>query len=291
MDSARTRTAARILRLIPRERLTRALGRLTDARVPLPILQRVLDIYTRRYEVDLAEAVLPAEGFRTFNEFFTRRLRDGLRPIDADPNAVVSPADGRFDDAGVIDAGRQFVVKGQPYNTATLLGSEADAASFAGGAFAVVYLSPRDYHRVHSPVAGTITHVRHIPGTLFPVNAFGVRHVPLLFARNERVAILVRTEAFGMVAVVMVGAMIVGKINLAFDGPPRPAHGGTVAERVYVPGELPELATGDELGAFELGSTVVLLVERPPPGEHPFLPELVGHAVRVGQAIMRRSRG
>lgn len=291
MDSARTRTAARILRLLPRERITRVLGHLTDARVPPALLNPVLKLYSRAYKVDLDEAVLPEQGFNTFNEFFTRRLRDGLRPIDPDPRTLVSPADGRLDDAGRIEPDQSFLVKGQRYDATSLLGSAEDAAAYAGGAYAIVYLSPRDYHRVHSPVDGTITRVRHIPGTLFPVNAFGVKHVPLLFARNERVVILLETREFGTVAAVMVGAMIVGRISLAFDAPTRPVLGGPVAERYYDSGSVPRIARGDELGAFQLGSTVVLLIPPPAAGRHEFRPELVGTHVRVGQAITRRSDG
>jgi phosphatidylserine decarboxylase len=291
MDSATARTAARILRLLPRERITRALGHLTDARVPPALLNPVLKIYTRAYNVDLSEAVEPAEGYASFNEFFTRRLRDGLRPVDPDPDVVVSPADGRLDDAGEIDEGRTFVVKGQRYDAAELLGNTEDAARYAGGCYLVVYLSPRDYHRVHSPVEGVVRRVRHIPGTLFPVNEFGVKHVPLLFAKNERVVVFVETEPFGNVAVVMVGAMIVGRITLTFEGPARPPLNGPVVERWYEPGQVPVLNRGDELGAFRLGSTVVLLLPPPPRGTYTISPGVVGTHVRVGQAIVRRSDG
>ena len=289
MDRAKARTAAQILRMLPRERITRALGHLTDARVPAALLNPVLEIYTRAYNVDLSEAVIPEEGFGTFNEFFTRRLRDGRRPVDPDPSVLISPADGRLDDAGPIDPSRTFVVKGQRYDANELLGNADDAAVFGGGTYAIVYLSPRDYHRVHTPIDAEITHVRHIPGTLFPVNDFGVRHVPLLFARNERVVIMLRSKAFGSIAMVMVGAMIVGKITLTFDGPARPAFGGVAIERWYDESSRPKVARGDEIGAFLLGSTVVLLMERPAQGAYDLVPGAVGSHVRFGQAIARRS--
>jgi phosphatidylserine decarboxylase len=291
MDSATARTAARILRLIPRERITRALGHLTDARVPQAVLNPVLKIYSRAYNVDMSEAVEPAEGFATFNEFFTRRLRDGLRPIDPDPDVIISPSDGRLDDAGDIDEGRTFVVKGQRYDAAELLGSASDAEQYAGGRYVVVYLSPRDYHRVHSPADGRIHKVRHLPGTLFPVNEFGVKHVPLLFAKNERVAMFLETEQYGSIAVVMVGAMVVGRITLSFDGPPRPSLNGPVVERWYDEETLPAIRKGDELGAFQLGSTVVLLLPPPRRGRDSIAPGVVGTHVRLGQAIVRRSEG
>jgi phosphatidylserine decarboxylase len=289
MDRAKARTAARILRLLPRERITRALGHLTEARVPSALLNPVLDIYTRAYNVDLSEAIVPEEGFGTFNEFFTRRLRDGLRPVDADPDVLISPADGRLDDAGPIDPLRTFMVKGQRYDATELLGSSDDATLFGGGTYAIVYLSPRDYHRVHSPIDAEITHVRHIPGTLYPVNAFGVRHVPLLFARNERVVIMLRSKTHGAIAMVMVGAMIVGKITLSFEGPARPAFGGTVIERRYDAASRPKVSRGDEVGAFLLGSTVVMLMERPPQGAYDLVSGALGSHVRFGQAIARRS--
>lgn len=259
MDSATSRTAARILRILPRERISRALGHLTEARVPPALLNPVLALYTRAYNVDLAEAQMPPAGFASFNEFFTRRLRDGLRPIDPDPAALVSPADGLLDDAGPIDAARTFLVKGQSYDATELLGSATDAAAYAGGQYAVVYLSPRDYHRVHAPVAGTLSHVRSMPGDYYPVNDIGVRHVENLFVRNRRVAIFLDTpeeSGLGRVAVVMVAAMVVGRITVtgieerdvpigvhAFD-PPR------------------AIARGDEIGIFRLGSTAVLFFER-----------------------------
>ena len=274
--------------MLPRERITRALGHLTEARVPSQVLDPVLRLYTRAYGVDMSEAVTPDAGFATFNEFFTRRLREGVRPIDADPHALISPSDGRLDDGGPIDGRCTFAVKRQTYDVATLLASETEAAWFAGGSFAVVYLSPRDYHRVHSPATGVITRVRHIPGTLFPVNELGVRSVPQLFARNERVVIHVRSDEFGRVAVVMVGAMIVGRIVLAFDGPARPAIGGAIAERSWLNGDSPRVARGDELGAFELGSTVVMLLERGPAGATELDARRVGQHVHFGEAIARR---
>src|SRR5579884_2040793 len=137
MVSTPSRTAARILDVLPRERLTRLVGRVTEAHVPPPLLRPVLALYARAYAVDMSEAVVPTEGFRSFNDFFTRRLRPGIHTIDPDPASVVSPADGRLDDQGPIDQDHAFTVKGQRYDAATLLGSEADAARYAGGRYAV----------------------------------------------------------------------------------------------------------------------------------------------------------
>lgn len=278
------RTAARILRTLPRERITRLVGRVAERPVPSAVLDRFLSLYVRAYDVDLSEAVVPPGGFASFNDFFTRRLLEGRRAIDRDPDAVISPADGRLDDEGPVDAAARFLLKGQTYDAAELLGSADEARAFEGGRYAVVYLSPRDYHRVHSPVDGVVRTVRHMPGSLYPVNAIGVEHVPLLFARNERVVVHLDTERFGPVAVVFVGAFIVGKITLAFDGPPRPDHGASPTERRY-DADAPRLARGDELGAFLLGSTVVLLL---PPGPWRDDRRAPSGPVRVGQAIAWR---
>jgi phosphatidylserine decarboxylase len=291
MQSPTERTAARLLQLLPRERITRAIGKLTEARVPRPVLDPVLSMYSRAYRVDLGEAVVPSGGFRSFNEFFTRRLREGARPVDTDAGAMISPADGRFDDAGPVDESRRFFIKGREYDAASLLASEDDARAFTGGQFGIVYLSPRDYHRVHAPTALEVEHVRHVPGVLFPVNDFGVRHVPGLFAKNERVVVLGRAPEFGRVAVVFVGAMIVGRIDLTIPAPDRPAIGGPIAERAFDTAR-PLLERGDELGSFLLGSTVVLLVERGPAGTEDFWESSrLGQSVRMGQAILRRRSG
>lgn len=287
MTAATTRTAAQLLRVLPRERITRLIGHVGAAQLPRPVLDRFLAVYQRAYRVDMDEAVVPPGGFRSFNDFFTRRVREGVHRVDAREDVVVSPADGRLDDAGPIDAGRRFVVKEQTYRVGELLGDDADAAHFEGGHYAVVYLSPRDYHRVHSPVDGRVTRVRHLPGTLFPVNDIGVRHVPNLLARNERVAVMIDAPAFGPVALVFVGAFVVGRIELAFEGPARPAHGGNVAERDYGDSG-PTLARGSEVGSFLVGSTAVVLVG--PQGAHAWR-RANDHAsgpVRMGEAILQR---
>ncbi len=290
MSLVSSRTAARILHVLPRERITRLVGRVAERPVPRAVLDPLLSAYVRAFKVDLDEAEVPARGFASFNEFFTRRLREGVHSVDPDPDAVVSPADGRLDDAGPVDASSHFVIKGRDYDAAELLGSATDAARYHGGRYAIVYLSPRDYHRVHAPVDGVVRGVRHMPGTLYPVNAIGVEHVPGLFARNERVVVHLDTERFGDVAVVFVGAFIVGRITLTFDAPARPPHGGAPAERLYDPAVAPRFARGDELGAFLLGSTVVLLFQKPREGawrdeaRTPFGP------VRMGQPIAWRAR-
>jgi phosphatidylserine decarboxylase len=196
----------------------------------------------------------PTGEYPSFDAFFTRPLRGGARPISSD--AVVSPADGKLVDAGVIDPRSSITVKGRPYDVAELVGDPGQAASLAGGTFAVIYLSPRDYHRVHCPVDGRLGLVRGIPGDLYPVNAIGEQHVPNLFAKNQRVAVTVETRDLGPAVVVFVGAMIVGKITVtAIGGNDTPLGVHRIAPPV-------EVRRGDELGAFHLGSTIVLFMDR-----------------------------
>lgn len=245
--------AAQMIQALPRQRLSQAVGQLCDTAVPPPLFRVARTLYVRAYGVDLSEAVEPPGGFRTFDEFFTRQLKPGARPLAASP--LVAPADGSVRAAGQLSAVGRLSVKGHDYSLAELLGSDAEAEHFAAGAFSVIYLSPRDYHRVHSPVAGKVCQVRAIAGERYPVNSLGERHVPNLLARNERVAITLETEALGRVAVVLVGAIVVGRISVsALDD--RPASG---LHRFDPP---PSVDKGGELGVFHLGSTVVLVVDR-----------------------------
>lgn len=250
-----TYAAAQLLRVLPRERITRAVGRLCDARLSPLMSQLVVNAYARAYRVDLAAA--QAGPYASFDAFFTRSLRDGLRPACADELAVVSPADGRLAALGPVTEGGRLRIKGQPYRTADLVGDDREAERYDGGQFAVVYLSPRDYHRVHAPVAGEVTLIRSLPGDLYPVNAIGERHVPGLFARNRRVAIVIDTAHQGRVTVVMVGAMIVGRITVSAMQDHRDVPFG-----IHTISPPQVVLRGDEIGTFHLGSTAVVLVER-----------------------------
>lgn len=285
MEPVSSRVAVQILRALPREQITRLVGRVTEAELPPKVLRPVLSLYSRAYHVNWGEAEVPSEGFKSFNDFFTRRLREGVHTVDMSPGVVVSPADGRLEDHGPISSNASFTIKGQTYNVATLLGSDKAMTRYAGGHYFIVYLSPRDYHRVHSPVSGRVTMVRHLPGTLYPVNAMGVKHFPQLFAQNERVLIEVDGEA-GKAAVVMVGAFVVGKIRLAFRGPPRPPHGGAPVEQDYGDSG-PVVERGGELGSFLLGSTVVVLL---PPRQGGFAasPGEMPRPVRMGQPLLEK---
>lgn len=254
MNAALTYATAQLLRVLPRTTITRAMGRLADFAWPSPLGEAVVNLYCRAYDVDLGECK-KGGNFGSFDEFFTRELRDGVRPFASGNDVVISPADGRVDSIGPID-GRAFVVKSRPYEVAELLGDDAEARRYEGGVGCVVYLSPRDYHRVHAPVAGRITEVLSMPGDYYPVNAIGVKHVPNLFIRNRRVAIRIDTPDLGRVTVVMVAAMVVGRITVT-----------GIDERDVTPGlhrlAAPlDVAKGDEIGIFRLGSTAVLFFEK-----------------------------
>ncbi len=251
-----TFATAQILRVLPRARVSRAAGWLADHRWSEPLGKAVVGVYSRAYGVTLDECA-EQDGWTSFDHFFTRALRDGARPIDRDPRVVVSPADGRVESMGEVDERSTFLVKGRPYRVEELVGDAREAERYVGGGGCVVYLSPRDYHRVHAPVDGTIARIRSMPGDYYPVNAIGMRHVPNLFARNRRVAIAIDTpkaSGLGRVTCVMVAAMVVGRITVT----------GIEARDVPLGDHEPGLAIGrgDELGMFHLGSTVVMFVER-----------------------------
>jgi phosphatidylserine decarboxylase len=262
--------------------LSRVTGRLSDLRLPAPVLAPAIRLYARAFGADLEEARLPPEAYPSFNAFFTRRLRDGARPVDSGPGVAVSPTDSRLSAIGAVpEDGLLEQVKGARYPIEALLGSAEDAAPFRTGVHATLYLSPAMYHRVHSPVDGRVRAFRYVPGRLFPVNAAGVRSVPGLFTRNERVAVFLETEAHGPVAVVLVGAANVGRMTLAFA--PLVTNRGQ-AGALAMPEEPVDLRRGDELGAFNLGSTVVLLL-----ADRALTPAAAaGDLVRVGEALWRR---
>ncbi len=218
--------------------------------------------FVARFGVVLADAAQPElAAYPTFNAFFTRALRPGARAIVAAADAIASPADSRVSQSGAIEAGRIFQAKGRGFSAIELLGgSAADAAPFANGEFATLYLSPRDYHRVHMPLDGELRAMVHVPGRLFSVSPMTTRGVDRLFARNERVAFLFDTAA-GRMAYVMVGALFVSSIETVWSGEVTPPAGRSVRRWDYAPGQH-LFRKGDELGRFNMGSTVILLFER-----------------------------
>jgi phosphatidylserine decarboxylase len=257
--SALTYAAAHLLKVLPRARVSRAVGRLAERRWSPPVGRAVVAAYSRYYDVRLDECEPRQGGYPNFDAFFTRSLRAGVRPVAQGARVIVSPADGRIESMERIDDARALTIKGKPYRLGELLGDEREARRYAGGSAAVVYLSPRDYHRVHAPVEGVIPRVSSLAGDHYPVNSIGMRHVPRLFSRNRRVAIAIETApelGLGRVTVVMVGAMIVGRITVAgLDAPDAPfgVHAFEPPRRV---------ARGEEIGVFHLGSTAIVLLEK-----------------------------
>lgn len=258
------------------------MGTLARQRPSASVVGAAIRLFARVYDVDLSEAIVPEAGFRSFDQFFTRRLRPGARPLDQDERALLSPADGRLEDAGEIDASLRLQIKGRDYSVAELLGSADQADAYAGGRHFVVYLSPRDYHRVHAPVSGPVRLMRYVPGTLFPVNSIGTEFVHDLFARNERVVVSQQSERYGLVTTIMVGAIGVGRIGLSFD-PLETNGGGAASCRDY--GESGTcLERGAELGVFHLGSTAIVLCPAAARME-PMVP--IGAPTIMGQALAR----
>lgn len=241
----------------------------------------LIDTVTRKFGVDLEEAAeADPRRYPSFNAFFTRALKPGARQPDADPRALLMPADGRISQCGAIRAGEIFQAKGRSFTAAELLASEADATPYADGVFATVYLSPKDYHRVHMPWSGRLLRTVHVPGRLFSVGPNAVRLVPRLFARNERLVCHFETD-FGPMAVVMVGALLVSGVETVWSGVEIPQYGHRVNEKRY-DGTV-ELARFDEMARFNYGSTVIVLL---PAGVAELAPGLREEAaVRLGERL------
>lgn len=283
--SFRDRVFALIQYPVPQHGLSRLWRYITRREWPW-LKNRLIRLIVKRFDVDLSEArYAQATDYTNVNAFFTRGLKTRARPLDTAPDSCISPVDGRVSQAGAITAGRVFQAKGREFSTCELLGGDAALAEpFANGSFATLYLSPRDYHRVHMPLDGTLTRMIHIPGRLFSVNPATTAAVPRLFARNERVAMLFDTAA-GVMALVMVGAMLVGSIETVWAGEITPPHGNRIRQWHYGDNSQPavSLKRGEELGRFNMGSTVVLLF---PNGGLNGLTELQAEAsVRLGQRI------
>lgn len=268
-----------VMKLMPKATVSRAVGAMTRFPAPRFVHRRAAQIFARRYGVSVAEAERPIEDYRRFGDFFTRRLKPGARPIAPGEDVVVSPVDGAVCAAGDTADGRLYQAKGRSYSLAQLLDDSAAGRVFEGGAYATLYLAPRDYHRIHAPLGGAITGFTYIPGTLWPVNPPSVRCVPNLFAINERLVTYLSTP-LGRAAVVKVGATCVGRIRASYDEVL--TNRGAPTRRVRYERPI-AAAKGDELGVFEMGSTVILLFE---PGRVRWDPSLSeGATVRMGQAI------
>ncbi len=266
-----------------RAALTRLAGRVAGAQAGA-MSTALIRWFVARYGVDMAEAAEPdIAAYRSFNDFFTRALKPGVRPLaDAD---LVCPVDGAISQFGAITGERIFQAKGHAYSATALLGGDASlAARFRDGHFATLYLSPRDYHRIHMPAAGRLLRMIHVPGTLFSVNPATVRGVPGLFARNERV-VCSFDGADGPWVLVLVGATIVGSMATQWHGVVNPPRPGRLRDWDYHDQQI-VLKQGQEMGRFLLGSTVVLLWPRGPLRFNPAWAP--GGAIRMGEAMAWR---
>lgn len=256
-------------RLLPQHLLSRITGALASCRVGF-IRRVAINTFIRVYKVDMTEAIVPPGGFDSFNQFFTRQLKPGARPIEGE---LSCPADGAMSMVGNIVENRLIQAKGISYELKKLLGG-LDTKTFERGAFATIYLAPRDYHRVHMPVDGTLTQARYIPGHLFSVNPTTTASIPDLFAGNERLVLWFET-AGGPMCMVLVGAMIVAGIKTVWRDAPYSAR-----ELVHESLNL-QFTQGDEVGQFQLGSTVIIILPH-----QPAWTVIPGDKVRMGQAMV-----
>jgi phosphatidylserine decarboxylase len=248
-------------RVLPTRFLSWLIFKITRIRNPA-FKNAFIRFFMERFRISLLEAEIEqVERFGCFNEFFTRALKPGARPLHEDLSALISPVDGAVSQFGRIEGGRIFQAKGQGYTAAELLGGDDLAKPFQDGEFCTIYLAPNNYHRLHMPLAGTLREWVYVPGRLFSVNPATARAMPRLFARNERVVAIFDTE-LGPFAMVLVGAFFVGSIETVWSGLVTPPHrrGNTVSR--YQPAQPVALARGAEMGRFNMGSTVILLAPR-----------------------------
>lgn len=280
-----------VLARLPQHGLSRAVGRLADLHIPARLRRPLLGALTRLLGIDLSDAERPLTEYCTFNELFVRRLRTGARTIPHDAAVLACPVDAIVGRVGTVCAGLALQAKRRTYSIAELINDREEARHYEGGRYITLYLSPRHYHRIHAPCTGAIGSAHHVPGALMAVTPEATIVVPNLFPRNERLVCSI-DGPFGRVAVVAVGACNVGRISTAFDPSWRSGRGDDVTKhgavrpesRRYTPPQ--RVRQGDEIMAFHLGSTVVLLVENDAILE-PVL--TLGGEVRVGQPIARLS--
>jgi len=272
--------------LLPKQALTTLAGKFASARLG-GLTTSVIRWFVGRYNVNMAEAANPdIASYTSFNDFFTRALKPGARPLaQAD---LICPVDGAISQFGPIAKDQVFQAKGHTYSTTALVGGDAAAAArFDNGHFATLYLSPRDYHRIHMPCAGELTRMVHVPGDLFSVNPTTARGVPGLFARNERVVCFFES-AQGPFVLVLVGATIVGSMATVWHGQVNPPRTGTLRQWDYAKGQV-SLQQGEEMGRFLLGSTVVMLF---PQGPLQFNPQWSPtRPIQLGEAMAQCTGG
>jgi len=287
--SLRWRAVLAALGRLPQAAMSRSLGNLADIPIPVRMRKYVLGAFARAFRIDVSEAEGPPESYPTVNAFFVRRLKPGIRTWPVDPASIASPVDGIVGQLGTVRRGRLIQAKGRHYSVGELLDDDRAAEPLEGGHFLTLYLAPRHYHRIHAPWSGVIPKARHVPGALLPVNEPSVNHVEDLFARNERVVCHLQ-GAVARGVVVAVGAYNVGRISTAFDSTWGGGEGqdwvtnklgGRPGDRTYAP-PLP-VKCGDEIMAFHLGSTVVMVLE---PGGARLARRLSpGDEIRLGDVV------
>jgi phosphatidylserine decarboxylase len=270
------------LGVLPKNLMSRVAGHVAGLRFPQPLQRAQIRAFGSFFGVDFDEVKEPLSHFSSVQDFFVRELKEGARPVDAASDAVVSPCDGAWGVCGQVEEGQILQVKGRPYSLARLLGDEQWAEKMEGGEFATLYLSPKDYHRFHTPFAGCIRQARYLPGYLWPVNRAGVHEVDGLFAVNERIVALFEPEqGEGALAMVAVGATMVGKVKVTFDDLTTNRPGSEAVLRDYGD-DAPAFGKAEQWGHFEFGSTLVLVAT---PGLLSLNPETPGTPLRLGRRI------
>lgn len=271
--------------IVPHHFLSRLMGLLTHCQQPA-IKNWAINKFIKKYNVDMTDALITDPGqYPDFNSFFTRQLKPTARPINAGNNEIACPVDGSVSQLGTINNDRIFQAKGFDFDLLTLLGRRHDDATlFTAGQFITLYLAPKDYHRIHMPLAGKLRSMTHVPGNLFSVNPTTVASVPQLFARNERVICIFET-AIGPMALILVGAFFVASINTIWAGEITPPQQREIRHWHYAQDEV-SLDQGAEMGHFKLGSTVIVLFARESMAWKPQLGE--GSEVRMGELIGKK---
>jgi phosphatidylserine decarboxylase len=271
-------------RILPKHSLSRAIARVAESKRPW-LKNKLITGAIKAFNINMAEAVTEnLDDYENFNAFFTRQLKAGVRPIDSGGSSIVSPADGAISQAGPINKNRILQAKGIDYSVSRLMGNSVQAQAYDNGSFATIYLSPKDYHRVHMPIAGNLLSSRYIPGELFSVNDQTAQALPGLFARNERLVCEFECAEFGRFSLIFVGAMLVAGIETVWSGFEKPGP-GAVRETDYSEESI-DFAKGDEIGRFKFGSTVILLF---PQQAIAWSKKITPYAaVKMGQAIADR---
>ncbi len=284
LSTIRERIVIDLIRRAPKSWYASVVGWGAQRTLPPAMRAPLLRSFARRVGANLDEVELPLSRYPTVGAFFTRRLRDGARPMPVDTRAVIAPCDGRLAAIGTADEGRLIQAKGRDYSLTDLLADPQLSEILSGGPYFTIYLSPADYHRVHTPIAAKLLGYRYLPGTLFPVNPLFVRHVDALLARNERVVFHLHSSSIGHIAVVMVAAVAVGNIEVVPTGVNTSTwRGGASAQNIALEPAV-ELRRGQELGIFHLGSTTIVIFE---PNRVSLNALPIGTVTRLGHEVGR----